>query len=261
MGYKPRKGSNGRSKLHAVKQHRSPKNHASLSPCIHRCVGGESELLARTNEHSKHRSADWRRVRNYIMKALDFGVESGYLVPTDRSYRMLRVSSDLLNKHKRKRTPSKARKHRSKACVESWCSREGDKYEELDDDNRSPTRFEEYPVQDAKRKRRRSSRKRSRSRSRRRRSSRRSTRKRKGEENPEEAGEDDEDEDYEIDENAGKKTICTEHTSNDSKSTRSKTQDTGKTNAQGNDDISDVSVDEDDTDEEEDKKEANNTKS
>lgn len=243
MGYKPRKSSNGRSKLHAVRQHRTSKNRASLSSCIHRPVGGEG----------------LRKVRNYIMKALDFGVESGYIVPMDRSYKMLRVSSDLFGSHRRG-TTSKKMKYNDKTYECSKCMGVKERDDEMDDENRSTMRFEDYPVQDARRKQRRK-RRRSQSRSRRRRRSRKSRRRRRGGENPEEAGDDDEDDDdEEIDDNTSKKSARTEHTTNDSK-TRSKTQDTGKNNVENTDDISDISIDDDDTDEEEDKKKDNTTKS
>lgn len=244
MGYRARKGNDGRSKLHAVRQHRTSKNHAGLSACIHRCVGGEG----------------LRKVRNYIMKALDFGVESGYLVPTDRTYRMLRVSSDLLAKKKRQSTRNRTRCSR-KTC-EKWAARRNYDDEMEDEETRSSPRFEDYPVQDARRKRK-PHRRRSVSKSRSRRRSRSKQRRRRGRSsgNPKEAGEDDDEEDYDTADNSVKKTSDKEHTSKELKSSRSKTQYNGKSNGKEADDISEVSVDEDDTDEDDDKKGNDNTKS
>ncbi|XP_076289759.1 uncharacterized protein LOC143213618 [Lasioglossum baleicum] len=45
----------------------------------------------------KHGGEGIRKMKKYIQKALDFGIESGYLIPKDQAYRVLRVSSDLVS--------------------------------------------------------------------------------------------------------------------------------------------------------------------
>lgn len=249
MGYRRnRKRSNGRrSKLHTVRQRRrTSKNHSCLSSCVHRCVGGEAVK------------------KMQIMKALDFGIQSGYLVPTDKTYRILHVSSDLLRKQTRKSRMNLMRNYKRIGSNEdSWNLREREK-NEVGKKNRMNPKYEEYPVQEGRRRRSRSkrgrSRKRSRSRSRnkRRRSSRRRSRGRRSSNNSEKIGEDDDD--YEQEENTTKRNSRNEHTTdnNDSRNSRSKSPDVDKTNIEKSpDDISDVSLDDDDSDDEEDKNKTN----
>ncbi|KOC65635.1 hypothetical protein WH47_00659, partial [Habropoda laboriosa] len=105
-----------------------------------------------------------KKMKKYIQKAIDFGVESGYLIPKDAAYKLLRVSSDLMNDGN---YAGKVRKSVSRV------SQVRDK-----SPRRTPIKFEDYEVQEARRrrKRRRSGRRRrrrSRSGSRRRRRSRR----------------------------------------------------------------------------------------
>ncbi|KAL2711451.1 serine/arginine-rich splicing factor 4-like [Vespula squamosa] len=247
MGYRSgRKSSNGRSKLHAVREHRrSSRSRAGLSSCVHRCVGSEG----------------LQKIRNHIMKALDFGIESGYLVPTDATYKMLRVSSELLEKRRRGRTEKKegeTTKYRRKGSEDSWNLRDKEN-KEVESADRSTKKFEEHSVQDARRRQsgRRNCRSRSRSRGNRRRSRRRC--RRCSPENPEEMGEDEDD--YESNKNSGKRNARKERASSGSRSSRSKTQEIDRTDVGRSDDVSDISLDEDETDDEGDKKEKNPTKS
>ncbi|XP_047363924.1 serine/arginine-rich splicing factor 4-like [Vespa velutina] len=244
-----RKSSNDRSKLHAVRQRRrSSKNHAGLSSCVHGCVGSEG----------------LQKIRDHIMKALDFGIESGYLVPTDATCKMLRVSSDLLEKRQRRRiektNETTTMKYRRKGSEDSWNLREKEN-KEIEPVDSSTKKFEECSVQEARRKRkncRRNCRSRSRSEGNRCRSRRRS-RRRGSSENPEKLGEDEDD--YEPDKNSGKKNARNERANSGSRSSRSKTQEIDRTDAERSDDISDISLDEYETDEEGDKKKSNTTKS
>lgn len=143
MGSK-RKDSSKNPKVRPAKRRATPRDQ-SLSSCMHKVAKGEGV----------------RKMKMYIQKAIDFGVESGYLIPKDGAYRVLRVSSDLMRD-----TNYKVRKHDARSP------------------RRTPIRFEDYEVQDARRRRsRRSRRRRSRRRSgsrRRRRSRRRRGRRRSG---------------------------------------------------------------------------------
>lgn len=73
-----------------------------------------------------------RKARKYIQKALDFGVESGYLIPSDPTYTILRVSSDLMKSDSQKGKPSANVKERD-----------------------SPSKLEDLQVQEQRRRRRR----------------------------------------------------------------------------------------------------------
>ncbi|XP_076762784.1 uncharacterized protein LOC143430402 [Xylocopa sonorina] len=125
-----RKESAKNSKIHRVKR-RQTSREQTLSSCMHRTTSREGV----------------RRMKKYIQKAINFGVESGYLIPKDEAYRVLRVSSDLTNDsnytfrvRKRDSTVSQARDRSPRRT--------------------SPIRFEDYEVQDARRRRRRGRRRR-----------------------------------------------------------------------------------------------------
>ncbi|XP_076166256.1 uncharacterized protein LOC143146131 [Ptiloglossa arizonensis] len=118
--------------------HRVKRRHTARDQTLSRCT------------HSRIRGEGVKKMKKYIQKALDFGVESGYLIPKDAEYRILRVSSDLMHDGN----------YMSK-------SRNSDRLvsQERDETPRqTPIRFEDYEVQDAKR-RKSSHRKRKRSRS------------------------------------------------------------------------------------------------
>lgn len=51
---------------------------------------------------------DDMRVQSIVRKALDIGVQKGYLVPTDTSCRVLRVASNLVELENRKRKHQKS---------------------------------------------------------------------------------------------------------------------------------------------------------
>ncbi|XP_076234041.1 uncharacterized protein LOC143178976 [Calliopsis andreniformis] len=133
-----RKDSSRKSKrVHHVKRRQTAKNQ-KLSACMYKCEGNK----------------DAKKMKKYIQKALEFGVESGYLIPKDAAYKVLRVSSDLMcDGH-----------HVNKArYLDRAVSRDRSPH-------RAPIKFEDCEVQDARRRRRsRRRRRRSRSRSRRRR--------------------------------------------------------------------------------------------
>ena len=87
-----------------------------------------------------------RKMKRYIQKAIDFGVESGYLIPKDAAYKVFRVSSDLMNEGNYE---SKDRKSDSTVSqVEDRRPR------------RTPIRFEDNEVQDTKERQRRNRRRR-----------------------------------------------------------------------------------------------------
>ncbi|KOX75886.1 hypothetical protein WN51_12316 [Melipona quadrifasciata] len=75
-----RKDTTRNSKVHRVKRRQTSRDQ-TLSSCMHKSSGGEG----------------MKKMKRYIQKALDFGVESGYLIPKDAAYKVLRVSSDLMN--------------------------------------------------------------------------------------------------------------------------------------------------------------------
>ncbi|XP_031833442.2 uncharacterized protein LOC116427345, partial [Nomia melanderi] len=74
-----RKESNKNSKAHRIKRGYTDRD-AAKSSCM--CKRGGEGI---------------DRMKMYIQKALDFGVESGYLIPKDTAYKVLRVSSDLVS--------------------------------------------------------------------------------------------------------------------------------------------------------------------
>ncbi|OAD53317.1 hypothetical protein WN48_10481 [Eufriesea mexicana] len=75
-----RKDTGRNSKIRRVERRRTSRDQ-TLSSCVHGTNGGEGV----------------RKMKRYIHKAIDFGVESGYLIPKDAAYKVLRVSSDLMN--------------------------------------------------------------------------------------------------------------------------------------------------------------------
>ncbi|XP_066594861.1 serine/arginine-rich splicing factor 4-like [Prorops nasuta] len=197
------------------------------------------------------------KAKNYIRAALNFGLESGYLVPSNNSCRVLRVSSDLMQSKDQRysgRSPSPAVGH------------ERDRERSA---HRSVSRLDEYEVQDARRRRRRRSRRRrgrSRSRSRRRR---RYGRKRGGSDNPEDTGEN-VDQYGEADDGREKESSNNnEYTDREEKGEKSDPGDKDKNDGkdQGRANASDVSIDDeyseedDDEEDEEDTKETGGSKS
>lgn len=83
----------------------------------------------------KYFPTDTRKARKYMKKALDFGVESGYLIPSDSTHKILRVSSDLMKSDSR----------RSRSICDTALSK-----------NRNiPTKLEDFQVQEQRRRRRR----------------------------------------------------------------------------------------------------------
>lgn len=93
--------------------------------------------------------------RKYVKRALDFGVKSGFLIPSDSSCKVLRVSSDLMKSDARNRIST---------CDRDALSKDHSIPNKLDDD---------LQVQEQRRRRRRRGRSRTRSRSRSRRRGRR----------------------------------------------------------------------------------------
>lgn len=77
-----------------------------------------------------------------MKKALEFGVESGYLIPSDPTYKILRVSSDLM----------KNDSQRSKSVCDTVHSK----------NSNSPTRLENLQAQEQRRRQRRGRRRQSR---------------------------------------------------------------------------------------------------
>ncbi|KAG7202902.1 hypothetical protein KM043_010045 [Ampulex compressa] len=217
MGYKPYKDTGRNSKSGGTKNHRISRAQASTT---HRAAGGSE------------------KARKYVKRALDFGLESGYLIPSD-TYNVLRVSSELMNTKAQK---SAIGKH-ERALSRDRSPRQ------------TPARFEDYEVQDAgrrRRSRRRRGRRRSRSGSkRRRRMSRRRGRKRSRSENPEEAVGGD---DYGLDNNGEERNIHAGDVERDPKNARMNSPDGEKTVVKGEDEGTDLSADEDETDEEEEEK-------
>ncbi|XP_068982397.1 probable splicing factor, arginine/serine-rich 7 [Bombus flavifrons] len=198
-----------------------------------------------------------RKMKRYIQKAIDFGVESGYLIPKDAAYKVLRVSSDLMNEGNYE---SKDRKSDSTVSqVEDRRPR------------RTPIRFEDYEVQDARGRRRRSRRRssrRRRSRSgsrRRRRRSRRRSRRRHGRRRDESGAEEEvveieNDDDYDF-EKQGEKRKSPDNANVSEKNERLNQSDGEKKAEKAEDDGSDLSIDEDESDDEEGKKREDTTKS
>ncbi|XP_070156860.1 serine/arginine-rich splicing factor 11 [Polyergus mexicanus] len=244
MGYRARKDNGRISKTRGIKR---PTSRDLPISYLQKCVGGEGS----------------RKARKYIKKALDFAVESGYLIPSDSTYKVLRVSSDLM-----KNDP---RTSRINTC-DRTLSKERD----------TPTKLEDVQVQEQRRRRRRrrrstrrprsrsdSRRRRRRSRGGRRRRRRRRSRSRSpsrvrsrysSPQNPEEVAEDEAD-DYEMDENDRKSNIHTDDIEREPKTIRSNQSDEGQSMKKTKENGSDLSVDEDETDDEEKKKRTDVTKS
>ncbi|XP_017762944.1 PREDICTED: U1 small nuclear ribonucleoprotein 70 kDa-like [Eufriesea mexicana] len=190
-------------------------------------------------------------MKRYIHKAIDFGVESGYLIPKDAAYKVLRVSSDLMNDGN---YSSKLRKS------DSMVSQAGEKSSRY-----LPIRFEDYEAQDASRRRRRgrkrSRRRRSRSRSRRRRRrSRRRGRRRGGSPGGEEVVDIENDDEYNSDAQ-GEKRKSPDKSARNGEKEQLNQSDGEKTTDKKEDDGSDMSMDEDESDVEEEKKREDATKS
>ncbi|CAK9808045.1 hypothetical protein ANTPLA_LOCUS5611 [Anthophora plagiata] len=113
---KKRKDASKNARIHRVKRHRTSRDQ-TLSACIEKCSKGE----------------EMKNMKKYIQKAIDFGVESGYLIPKDTGYKLLRVSSDLMNE---RNYTSRDRKSVSKVShVRDRSPR------------RTPIRFEDYERQ------------------------------------------------------------------------------------------------------------------
>ncbi|XP_076637191.1 uncharacterized protein LOC143349668 [Colletes latitarsis] len=195
--------------------------------------------------HSKSKSEGMQKIKQYIQKALDFGVESGYLIPKDAAYRVLRVSSDLMNDGN----------YMSKA-------RNSDRAVSQDRDRtrrQTPIRFGDYGVQEARRRRRsRKRRRRSRSGSSRRRRSRRRSRRRRGSDGEEIVEDDNDYEEFDTQEDIKDNS---ENANRDDENERSNPLDNAKTTTKRGSDGSDLSVDENDTDEDEEKKDDDGTQS
>ncbi|CAL7950056.1 unnamed protein product [Xylocopa violacea] len=235
-----RKESAKNSKIHRVKR-RQTSREQTLSSCMQRATGGEGI----------------KKMKKYIQKAINFGVESGYLIPKDGAYRVLRVSSDLMNDcnytfkvRKRDSTVSQVRDRSPR---------------------RTPIRFEDYEVQDARRRRRRRGRRRGRRRSRRRRSrsgsrrrrrrSRRRGRRRSASADGEEVVQiENDDDNYDFDKQ-GEKKKSSENAKRDEGNEQLNQSDGEKTTDKREDDASDMSMDDEDSDEDEEKKAEDTTKS
>ncbi|XP_054010365.1 U1 small nuclear ribonucleoprotein 70 kDa-like [Hylaeus anthracinus] len=220
-----RRDSKKNSKIHHVRRRRSARE-PTMSACM----------------HSRSRGEGLRKMRRYIQKALDFGVESGYLIPKDAAYRVLRVSSDLMNDGN---YMSKV-KHSARGV-----SQDRDKTP-----RQTPIRFEEYEVQDARRRRSGRRRRRSRSGSRRRRRSRKRGRRRRRSDTDEIIENDD---NYEFD-NQDENRRNTEHAVRKDETERKASNDEKTTDKSG-EDGSDLSVDEEESDEDEGKKGNDETQS
>lgn len=94
------------------------------------------EKVSVSNKFYKFLLTGSKKARKYIKKALDFAVESGYLIPSDSTYKVLRVSSDLMKSDPRTNRINT----RDKAL-----SKERD----------TPTKLEDLQVQEQRRRRRR----------------------------------------------------------------------------------------------------------
>lgn len=214
MVNRQRKGGPRNPKSRGVKRQRVSRDH--LSSCVHKCTGSEG----------------LKRVKKYIQEAVDFGVEFGYLQPKNASGKLLRVASDLMN-DRAQRTVSVERERSP---------------------HRTPTGFENYQVQDARRRgRRRRRRRRSRSGSRsRRRRSRRGGRKRSRSANPEDTAEN---ESGYLEETDEKRIVRTEDTDKNPENTHLNKPDQEKPGSKDEEEgDSTTSIDEEETDEDEEKK-------
>ncbi|XP_020280061.1 uncharacterized protein DDB_G0283697-like [Pseudomyrmex gracilis] len=224
---------------------------------LRKCVGGEGTTGT--------------TARKYVKRALDFGVKSGFLIPSDSSSKVLRVSSDLMKSDTQNRI--------------STCDRDA-----LSKDHGIPTKLDDdLQVQEQRRRRRRRGRSRTRSRSRsrrrgRRRRGRRGRRRRSrsakyrsrsrsrsdtknivSPQSPEEVVEDDEANDYEMDENDPKSDIHIDGVERESKTERSgkhdddekeptKKSERNRSDLSADEDESGGDDDDDDDDDDEDKK-------
>ncbi|XP_050460453.1 probable splicing factor, arginine/serine-rich 5 [Cataglyphis hispanica] len=237
MGYGVRKDNGRVSKARRIKRPTSRDRPISY---LQKFVGGK----------------DTRKVRKYIKKALDFAVESGYLIPSDSTYKVLRVSSDLMK--------SDPRTNRINTCDKA-----------LSKERESPTKQDDLQVQEQRRRRGRRPRRRSRIRGRRLRSRSRRRRSRRGRrrrsrsrsrsrysspQSSEEVAENEAD-DYEMDENDRKSNIHADDIEREPKTTRSNQSDEGQSMKKTEENGSDLSVDEDETDDDEEKKRTDITKS
>ncbi|XP_076645364.1 uncharacterized protein LOC143354873 [Halictus rubicundus] len=209
------------SKMHLAKRGRASKEQV-MDDCV-----------------CKHGGEGIRKMKKYIQKALDFGVESGYLIPKDAAYRVLRVSSDLVS------DGNYLKDSRSSGRVVSQ------------DRNRSPDRtpnkLKDCEVHDTRA--RRSNRKR-RSRSgsspRRQRSRKRKRGRKRGRSaNKEEEEQVLEGDDYEFDNQPEKKGSAENASKEKRNDDRSNESDGEKTTMKREEEGSDLSVDEEDTDEDE----------
>ncbi|KAL0130958.1 hypothetical protein PUN28_002504 [Cardiocondyla obscurior] len=207
-----------------------------------------------------HMEKDTQKARKYMKDALHFGIEAGYLIPSQSTCKILRVSSDLIKTDSR----------RSKSVCDTALSK-----------NRNiPTKLEYPEVQEQKpkqrRRRRRRQARRSRSGSRMRRRSRSRSRSRRrsrnsrsrsrarvrssSPQNPEEVTENKAD-DYEIDENDPKSNIHTGDIERERKTVQSNQPDDEGSVKNVEDDGSDFSNDEDEIDDEDNKNKNDNIKS
>ncbi|KAK9309465.1 hypothetical protein QLX08_000937 [Tetragonisca angustula] len=234
-----RKDTTRNSKVRRVKRRQTSRDQ-TLSSCMHKSSGGEGI----------------KKMKRYIQKALDFGVESGYLIPKDAAYKVLRVSSDLMND-----VNYASKDRRSDGVVSQVRGRSP---------RRTPIRFEDYEVQDARRRRRgrrrgrrrrrrsRRGRRRSRSRSKRgRRRRSRGGRKRDASGAEEEVVDIENEDEYDF----GKQG---EQRKSPEAATRSGENDhlnQSNSEKKKEDDASDLSMDEEETDDEEEKKREETTKS
>ncbi|KAK1132860.1 hypothetical protein K0M31_014228 [Melipona bicolor] len=160
-----RKDTTRNSKVHRVKRRQTSRDQ-TLSSCVHKSSGGEGK-----SDKSYKQTADFycisgklqaakthsaicenvlniqgiKKMKRYIQKALDFGVESGYLIPKDAAYKVLRVSSDLMN------DANYASRDRSAGCQEAAKrQKEGQEEEGQVEERKTKKKIEEQVQKRAK---------------------------------------------------------------------------------------------------------------
>ncbi|XP_078038483.1 uncharacterized protein LOC144470813 [Augochlora pura] len=200
----------------------------------------EAPRIIKREKYPRYRRDDFEAtndMKRYIQKALNFGIEANYLIPTDDSGRVVRVTSNLAND---------GIYLRDAGSIDNTVSQDKER-----SPHRSPVQWADGDVQEPRS--RRSRRKRRRSRSRRRRSRRRKRgRRRSRSDNAEyEVGEDD---DYEFDNQPERKSSSetAAAAAKEKRNERATNESDGeKTIARKEEDGSDLSLDDDETDEDE----------
>ncbi|XP_033339682.2 uncharacterized protein LOC117228109 isoform X1 [Megalopta genalis] len=191
---------------------------------------------AEQEKFPKERNYDFEaanETKKYIQKALSFGIEANYLIPVDDSGRIVRVSSDLVHD---------GTYLRDTGTFEDTVSQDKE-----GSPQRSPIKWADDDVQDARRQRSRRKRRRSRSRRRRSRRRKRGRRRSRSDNADYEVVEED---DYKFD-NQPERKSSSETAGKEKRNDRSHESDGEKTIVQREEEGSDLSLDDDETDEDE----------